>query len=481
MKDLRKNYLYNSIYQIFSIIVPLLTTPYVSRVMGPSGIGMYSYTHSISHYFVLFSLMGVNNYGNRSIAKVREDKENLSNVFWGIYYLQLLLSIVFISIYIIFIIFLFDNKFIFYIQIMYVVSAMFNINWFLFGIEEFKVTVVRDMIVRTISVGFIFIFVKNEGDLWIYTTIMTLSVLLSQLVVWPYVLKRIDYIPFSFTNVIRHLKPNFILFIPVITVSIYKYMDKIMLGRLSSINEVGLYTNAEQVINIPMGLITALGTVMLPRMSNLVSKGYLNTSKVLIKKSMLFTMFLSSALSFGIAGIAPTFAPWFFGHEFAKSGQLIVYLSVTILFISWSNVIRTQYLLPNNKENILIISVASGAVINFGMNLVLIPMYGAIGAVIGTIFAEATVCIIQTYIVKDQLELKEYFKKGFMFLINGFIMFFVVRLFPYGNNDLLTLIVKVFIGALIYIIISFIYIKKNNIRFINRSGYDEEIEKLYEE
>ena len=463
MTSVKKNFAYNIVYQILLIILPLITAPYISRVLGPERIGIATYAHSIANYFVLLGMLGVKNYGNRSIAMVRDDKKELSKTFWSIYILQLVTTtLMAVAYYLYIVIIVKENTLIATIHIIYVIAAAADISWFFFGLEEFKVTVTRNIIVKIISSSCIFIFINSKDDLALYVFIMAFGTLFGQLTVWPFLKKHVYFVRPSYNDVVRHLRPNLVLFIPVIAISLYKIMDKIMLGSLSTMREVGLYENTEKIINVPMGLITALGTVMLPRMANLAAKGDSEESLQYIEKSMFFVMFMGVALTFGIAGIGPIFAPIFFGKEFAKCGELLVWISPTIIFISWANVIRTQYLIPNKKDNIYIISVLLGAIVNLIINSMLIGKYGAFGAVIGTVLAEATVAIAQTVMVKDKLDFLLYIKNGLIFFPIGILMFIVVRLIGYYfGRSIFTVIMQIVIGAGVYLSISTLYLIKN--------------------
>jgi len=462
MSNLKKNIVYNISYQMLMLILPIITTPYISRILGPEGIGIYSYTNSIASYFVLFAMLGVINYGNRSIAMIREDKFELSRTFWSIYLLQLLTSILAIIFYIFYFSFYVkEYQLIVLIQGIYLISAMLDINWFFFGIEQFKLTVTRNVFVRLASVCLIFIFVKNSGDLWIYSIIMTGGILISQIILWGNIRKFIFYVRPKFNDIYKHLYPSLVLFIPVITISIYRIMDKIMLGSMSSISQVGFYENSDKIISIPMGIITALGTVMLPRMSNLVTKGNHELSAKYIRNSMQFVIFLACAITFGLAGIAPIFVPIFFGTKFLECSNLIINLSPIIVFVSWANVIRTQYLIPNSKDKIYIISVLIGAFLNFVINSLLIGKFGAEGAVVGTVVAEMSVALYQTIMVRKNLEIGLYLKSNFMFIFFGLIMFLIVRgIGNLLNSNLLTLTIEVTVGAIVYIALSYIYMYK---------------------
>ena len=156
--SVKKNLVYNILYQVLILIIPLITTPYISRVIGPEGIGIHSYTYSIVNYFVLFAMLGINNHGNRSIAMVKDNKEELSKTFVSIYSLQIIMSILMIIIYSIVFIFI-ENKYraFFAIQFIYIIATLLDINWFFFGMEEFKLTVIRNSVVKVLSMLSIFI------------------------------------------------------------------------------------------------------------------------------------------------------------------------------------------------------------------------------------------------------------------------------------------------------------------------------------
>ena len=292
--SIKKNIIYNVTYQILILFLPLVTTPYISRVIGAEGIGIYSYTYSIANYFILFAMLGLNNYGNRSIAAVRDDKIKLSETFFNIYGLQLVTTAIMVILYLVYAMFLVsDNLDIVYTQLLFIISTMLDINWFFFGLEQFKLTVIRNMMIRILTVLSVFIFVKNSNDLWIYTLILALGTLLSQMMLWPFMKRYIIWIKPNFKGIYSHLRPNLFLFIPVLAISIYKIMDKIMLGTLTTTLQVGYYENSEKIINIPTNIIASLGVVMLPRMTNLIATGANESFKKYIEVSLKFVMFIA--------------------------------------------------------------------------------------------------------------------------------------------------------------------------------------------
>ena len=413
---MKKNLIYNIAYQILILIIPLITTPYVSRVLGAEGVGIYSYTYSIAYYFMLLAMLGLNNYGNRRIAQVRDDKEELSKEFCSIYIFQFITSSLMIICYYAYItLFCKEYKTIAIIQGLYVLSCVFDINWFYFGIEKFKLTVTRNTIIKILSLIFTFVLIKKPDDIWKYTIILAGSTLISNIILFSFLKKNIKIKKVTIKDITKHIKPNLILFLPVIAVSIYKIMDKIMLGMMSNINEVGYYENAAKIVNVPLAIITALGTVMLPRVSNMFSKNQEEKVKEILNKTMPFIMFLTLPMMFGLIAISKDFSIIFFGEAFIKSGKLISLLSVTLLFLAWGNVIRTEYLIPKEKDKEYIISAFLGAIVNVLMNIILIPKFDSIGACIGTIFAELVVMLYQTWSIKNEIEIKyNQFKTGEM-------------------------------------------------------------------
>ena len=459
--NLKKNFVYNITYQILVLLIPLITMPYVSRVLGAEGVGTYSYTYSIVYYFMLFAMLGLNNYGNRTIAKVRDDKEKLSKTFKEIYLFQLITSSIMVLLYIIYIAFLNKNYiYVSIVQSLYIISCMFDINWFFFGLEKFKLTITRNIIIKLSSLVLIFLLVKDHNDVIIYTLILAGGTLLSQLALWPFVKRYTTKVKIKLKNIKKHIYPCLKLFLPVIAVAIYRVMDKTMIGLFTNVTEVGFYENAEKITNVPIAIITALGTVMLPRMSNLYTKEDKKEEvKRLIERSIIFIMFLSFGMCFGLVAVSQHFSTIFFGQEFAKTGILIIYLAVTVLFLGWGNVIRTQYLIPKEKDKIYIISAFLGAIVNFVLNIIFIPKYGSVGACIGTVVAEFIVMFYQTYMVRNELPIKEYIINTIPFFFKAFIMLIII--YPLNwieMNGLLRLFIQVILGCLIYGLLNIKYI-----------------------
>lgn len=456
MKEQNKNFLYNSVYQIFIFIIPMITTPYISRTLSVDNVGIYAYTYSIVYYFMLFSMLGINNYGAREIAKC-VSKEELGFKFKSIYFLQLFLNIIAIFAYIIYVL-LFNHgyKVIMIIQLIFLISVAFDINWFFFGREKFKITVTRNIIIKLASLIFIFTFVKNDGDLWKYTLIMSVTTLISQIYLWPFLLKEIKWVKISIKDVVSHLKSCLILFIPVVSYSIYRVMDKTMIGSISNTIELGNYESAEKIINIPISFVTALGTVMLPHMSK--------KSKDDIKNSILstfeLTFFITIPTIVGLFIISKDFSNLFFGSEFVKTSSIIRILLSTVLFSSISNVIRTNYLIPLRKDNIYIYSTIIAAIVNLILNLIFIGKFGAYGACIGTVCAEFVLMIYQVAKSRDFINYKDVLKLLMKYTMKSLLMGATILIVGILiQNSFIRVLMQIVIALAIYFVLNINYIK----------------------
>ncbi len=455
--SVKKNFMYSTIYNLLALIIPFITTPYISRVLGPDGIGAYSYTYSIAYYFVLFSMLGLTKYGNRTIAEVRENKEKLNQTFSEIYAMQLLTGMISTMIYICCVIFVFDDyQSLFSIQFIYVASATFDISWFFFGIEQFKTTVIRNIAIRVLNVLCLFLFVKTKNDVTLYCLVMALSTFLTHISLWPILLK--EYIQLqcpTISGVLKHVRMNLILFVPTIAVSFYKMMDKIMIGSIINTVEVGYYENAEKIINIPMSLVTALGTVMLPRMTYIIATGNQQEERRYNDITMSFMLWVTCAMSCGIVAISEAFVPVFLGKEFSASIRIVNILAPTMVFISWGNTLGSQILIPRKKDVSYIVIVIIGVLTNLSLNLILIPMERAYGAAIATLITEVIVMVGYSIAGHQHFEWR---KNLFLLVLYGAIglsMTAIVQiLINFQTNAVINIVAKIFVGAVYYSTVS---------------------------
>lgn len=460
-QDEKRNYLYNVIYRLSICILPLVVTPYVARVLGPDNVGVYAFSSTVTVYFILFAKLGLDNYGNRTIAASRENVERRSENFWSIYTMQIVASLLSVLIYILLIIFVFDdNSMVYWMQLMYLASALFDVSWFFYGMEKFRLTTIRSLISRMLVIIFVFAFVHSKEDLLVYTGIMAASFLIEQVLLLPFLRKYVKKVSIKKEDVLRHIVANIKLFIPLLAISIYNLMDKIMLGLITaSAAVVAFYTYAENIINLPKGILQALDTVMLPRISNLIANNHSEEGIKKMQSSLRFNMFISCALVFGIAGVAPTFIPFFLGPGYMAVVPLTMQLAIVIIPMSITSVIQSHYLIPFKKDNVYIKAVAIGALVNLVINLVLIPYYAATGAIIGTLLAEFTVCIYEMFYIRKIYSFKQLLKTISPFLLCGLFEIAIILLLSIININILSLIIiQVIVGGSVYLLAVGIYL-----------------------
>lgn len=465
----KKNIIYNTIFQFVNMALPIITAPYLSRVLGASSIGISSYTFTVAGYFVLFIMLGLNNYGNRSIALVKENKKQLSSTFSEIYEIQITTGMIALACYFIF---LYCNKSSDYYlaykySMIYVFSAIFDVNWFFWGLEKFKLTTICNVLARLLSTAAIFIFVKSETGVYIYICIHTASYLIANLLAWVQIFR---YIRFQFSPIkklVVHLKPLFVLFIPILAVSIYKMMDKIMITQLSDTSQAGFYECAANIITAPLAVITAFGTVMLPRISVLLKEGKMESVKSYNQKSISIIFLITIPFSLGIIGVAENFIILYLGTAFSECVGLLQMLAITAPAIAFANVIRTQFIIPKKKDKVFVAATVIGAIVNFILNCIYIPEYGAFGAVIGTIAAEFSVMIYQYIKMKSSMCIILW-KKIIVYMVSGIFMVIVVFLLKnVTSSRLVNLMIQIIFGVLIYMGCIFIVDKETFLDLLN--------------
>lgn len=449
-----KNYLYNMAYQILAILLPLITTPYLSRVLGAESIGIYSYTFSISTYFVLFGTLGVALYGQREIAYVQDNIKKRTIVFWEVFLLKFFTMLISITIY--YISFCTGGQYKIYFRILLIelFTQTLDIIWFFRGIEEFKKTVIRNLIVKAFFFISIFIFIKNNNDLVKYIFIVTLSNLIGNLTLWLYLPKYIKKVRIKELNIFKHLKSVILLFIPQIAVQVYSVLDKTMIGYLVvDKSESGYYEQAQKIINIMTTIITSLGVVMVPRIASTFAKGDNKQLKKYMHNSFRFVFFLAFPMIIGLIIVADKFVPIFFGEGYERVIILIRIMSPIILLVGMSNILGTQYLIPVKKQKEYTISVIVGAILNFGTNLLLIPSKLAVGASVTTIMAEATVVGVQFFFIRKNFNIIEILKMSLKNLIAVIFMAFSIAWIGFLNINAFTCIMlQILLGIFIYMV-----------------------------
>lgn len=485
-RSLKSNFLYQASYQVLLILVPLITTPYLSRVLGAEAVGVFSYTQAAAMYFVMFAMLGMSTYGVREIAATGNDRELRSRTFCGAYALQLIVSAFVVLAYIGYMLFVESPGGILVALVwgLYVISALFDISWMLFGVEEFKIPTLVNMGTKLATLAIIFGFVHGPQDVWLYCLAISGSLFSNQILLWPLVHRYVDFIRPSGAEIMRHLKPNLVLFVPVIAISLYTSMDKILLGWLAGMEQTGFFDYSEKLSKMPMAIITAMGTVMLPHMTARLAAGECEEALELLENSVWAMLAMAFALAFGIAAIAPEFAPVFLGEEFANCDVIMMVLAIVIPVISMTNVIGRQWLIPMQKDKYYTISVCVGAVVNILVNLVFIPLFGAFGAGVATVAAEIAVLAVQAWFAREELPFGRYAINALPFVVIGVLMAIAIRFAAKVFNSLwglsvTGLVLEVVVGVVVFGAIAAIWLVVTSDAHIrNLIGRDRQIDSL---
>lgn len=462
------NAVFAIISQMITTLTPLITTPFVTRMLGASNLGIFVHTLTMVQYFQMFANLGIVNYGTRTLAEDGGDVLKISKHFWEIFGMQVINTSVFFLAYCIYLLILpAGSRMIALIQILWIAGAFVDLNWFFYGIEEIRLTAIRDLLIKVLTIAGIFLFVRSDNHpLAVYTLIMAAGNFIGLLIVLPALKRYIVWVKPSWKGMLSHLKPNLVLFVPILAMSVFHSMDKTMLGYMTSYDELGFYYNADKIINVPLQITNVLGTVFLPKASYLLGAEDHKGLRDFLKISFEITILLSCALALGIAGCAKDFVPVFFGEGF-ESCTVLIYLFVPVLIIkSISTFFRMEYLVPMHQEKLYITATFAGAAVNLVFNSLLIPHFGARGAVIGTLMAELAVMIVQFKGVDNNIpkhSMAAALASYFLIAVMMFAFMKVIALIPL--SALLKVVVEIGGGALIYIGICLLYWK-----YISRSS-----------
>lgn len=453
-QSLKKNYIYNLTFQVLAIIIPLITTPYLSRVLGADGIGIYSYVESISAYFVLFATLGLTIFGQREVSYVQEDIKKRTIVFWETFIIQLVSSLICIVAYVFFS-FLQKDPFLYLVLVINLFTVVVNVSWLFQGMEEFGRIVLRNIIFKLLGLAYVFIFVTERDDVIVYLFGVAFFAFINNLSYWTMLPKFVNRPILKDLRPTRHLKTVFSLFLPTIAISIYTVLDKTMIGVITDDPcENGYYEQAIKMSKVVLTIVTSLGVVMVPRIGHYFSKGDMASVKSSMYNSYRFVWLLSIPLSLGLISLSSNFVPWFYGSGFDKVAPLLGILGLLIIAIGISNVTGIQYLIPTNRQTYLSISVITGAGVNFVLNIFFIKYFASIGAAFSSVIAEFFISFLLLFLVRKELSLYKIFKSGLNYYIAGTVMM-VILLFMRDKFEpsLMNTVFLVLIGGSIYLLI----------------------------
>lgn len=455
MKSVSKNYLYNMAYQIMLIIIPLITTPYISRVLGVDKIGIYNYTYTVAYYFITIAQLGLNLYGRKEVSIVRENREKAAQLFKQLFLIRVASFLIAIIVFIGLIIAADKYKVYYLLLVPYLISSMIDITWFFQAFEEFKIITIRNFIVKIIVTVCIFVFVRHKDDLWIYMLIYSTSELFSQAAMWFNMKKRIEKTGFSTLGIRQHIRGSMIMFLPQIITTLYTLVDKLVLGLFTTETQVGYYSQSERIVKLTLTIVSSMGVVMMPRIANIASHGDIKEIDRMLSKSRRFICFMAFPMIAGLLGISDNFTDWFFGAGYEPVSYLMCIISPIILFIGLSDLYGMQYLIPNGHIKEYTLSAAGGAAVNVVLNIVLVHKYQAVGVSLATVVAELVVAVLMWKFSKKYIKLSEKVSLVYAFaaVVIGFIVKILDTVLP---CSILTTIAEMSVGVLIYITILYV-------------------------
>ena len=430
--------------------------PYVLGTLGESVLGISDFASNIASWFILFGVLGVNIYGNREIAKVRDDKDKLSTTFFEVLFMQICNMAIALVLFICYTkYFVVKDNLIYYLTCLTIIANAIDISWFYFGVEYFKIVSIRNIVIKVLGVVLIMLLVKKPEDLWIYVIINGAGDLLGNIAMFFGLKDFIHKTKFSVVDAYKHhFISTFILFIPTIANNVYSLLDQTMLGFLiEDKGEVALYKTAHSFVKMFLYFTTSLGAAMLPRIANTFYKenDYKEVSSY-IDTTFKFTLFIAVPMMCGFCFVAPYFVPWYLPKQ-PSIVQLIQFSCPIILLISVSNVLGYQFLIPTGHNKEYTTSLVIGACTNAIANYILIPRFLGIGAAIGSVLAEFMVMFTQFIFVRGKLEVHA-MGNFIKFVIAAAAMSTVVVLI--GNAmgaRIITNLLQATIGASVYFLV----------------------------
>ncbi|MEO2223852.1 flippase [Priestia megaterium] len=470
MNRIIENYIYNIIYQLFVTAVPIVLSPYLARVLGAEKIGIYSYINSVASLVSTIALLGTYNYGCRQIAYIRDDKVRVNEMYYQIFTFRCILGIVCTILYFVIAV---TSKYptYFFIYYTWILASFIDPSWLFVGEEDMRPTVVKNFFIKVGSVLLIFLFVKQETDLWKYVCILGLSTLIANSILIIQTRKYVGRFVLKFSGWNEIVRGSLYLFWPQATTMVYLQFNKIMLNFITEdTKQVSFYDYTEKLVTIPLTFITVLSTVMMPRIANDYAKGEGQKMRESLVLAGQFSLMLAIPLSLGIASIAEKLIPWYLGKEFIPTIYGIIFMSPIIILNSLAGISGSQYFTATNQINILLKSYISAAIINVLANIVLIPKYGFVGSAISIVIASMISIGIQYWYMNKQIKVGEFWFYGLKYLLSALPM--IAGVFLLGSimpANPLTTFVQIIIGAFLYLAILLLSRDKILFKIISKS------------
>lgn len=454
--SIKENFIYSTFFQIFNVIIPFITAPYLSRVLGPESIGIQSYTSAIQGYFSLFAALGTATYGAREIARNRDNRKEYSRLFWEIELMTVITTGICLIVWFLFIVISQEYKVYYIVLTMSILATMFDISWFFSGLEQFKFLVLRNTGIKVLSIVCMFSFVKDSEDVVIYMVIVSLSSLLSSLVTWTYLPVYIEKVSIRSLKVLGHFRETIVYFIPTIATSVYTMLDKTLIGLITQdMSENGYYDQAGKIINIAKSVVfTAINSVVGVRISYLFAENKIEEIHRRIRNSMNYIIFAGVGCAFGLLAVSERFIPIFLGTGYEKVVTLLYIFSPVVLIIGISNCLGSHYYTPSGKRAQSAKYIIAGAVVNFFLNTILIPRLASYGAAIATVLAETLITILYVRFCDSYVTGRDLLIWGYKKVLAGITMFIIIVFLGKAvrGSEIFILALQVVTGIGIYII-----------------------------
>ena len=458
-----KNYLYNLSYQILTIILPIITVPYVTRIFTSEDLGSYGFYYSIVSYFSLFAMLGIGIYGTKQIAAARD----VSSTFWNIYAIQLIASLLALFVYVITLVSIPKMSGMVPIILgIVLLTKMIDISWLFTGKEDFKKITLRNTMVKVAGVISIFTFIKSSEDLYLYIFLIVIFDFLGQFVMWIPAKKFIKRPSFDTKIIKKNLHPIVLLFLPQVAISLYVVLDRTLLGLLGSYSDVGIYEQGQKLTSILLTVVSSLGAVMLPRIANLLSERKEKEAQNMVRFSFILYNLIIFPMIFGLIAINEVFVRLFLGQNFQDVKYVLYIIVFNIMFIGWTNILGYQVLVVRNKNKEFMLSTTIPAIVSVAVNITVIPFFGYIGASITSVVVEFLVFAIQWYYSRNIINKNLLFNKDLAKIIcSSLVMFGVVMLckIMLGFDGIVGLVIYLVVGGFSYLGMLFL-LKTVNIR-----------------
>lgn len=446
-----KNYLYNLSYQILTIILPIITVPYVTRIFTSEDLGNYGFYNSIVSYFSLFAMLGIGIYGTKQIAAASD----VNSAFWNIYAIQLIASILAISVYVIAIFSIPQMRGIIPLILGIVLfTKMLDISWLFAGKEDFKKITLRNTVVKVTGVISIFTFIKSSEDLYLYVFLIVIFDFLGQFVMWIPAKKFIKRPSFNMKIMKKNLHPIVLLFLPQIAISLYVVLDRTLLGLLGSYSDVGIYEQGQKLISILLTVVSSLGTVMVPRVANLLFERKDKEAQNMVKFSFILYNLIIFPMIFGLIAVNEVFVKFFLGKNFQDVRYVLYIIVFNIMFVGWTNILGYQVLVVRNKNKEFMLSTTIPAFVSVAINIAVIPLFGYIGASITAVIVEFLAFIIQWYYCRNIINKELLFNKDLAkIILSSLVMFGAVMLCKttLGLDGIVGLVIYLAVGGISYL------------------------------